>query len=95
VFPRPQALIWKKRSMPRLWHDKKPDRDNLDKAIMDSLKGLAWVDDAQVCEGEIRKFIAAGDEQPHAVITITPLSTVMPTTDTGETQTLWQTKEQL
>lgn len=37
---------------------------------MDALKGLAWNDDAQVCQGSIEKWIAAGDEQPHAVITI-------------------------
>jgi len=76
VMPRPKALIWKNRPMPRAFHAKKPDRDNLDKSVMDALKGLAWIDDAQVCQGEITKWIAAGDEQPHAVITITPLTVV-------------------
>lgn len=73
VFPRPQAMIWKKREMPRVWHPKKPDRDNCDKAVMDALKGIAWIDDAQVCAGEILKFIASGDEQPHVVITLEEL----------------------
>ena len=68
VLPRPKNMIWKKRPMPRAWHDKKPDRDNLDKAVMDALKGIAWIDDAQVCDGTIRKYIAAGDEQPHVEI---------------------------
>lgn len=73
VMPRPQSLIWKTKPMPRMFHTSKPDRDNLDKAVMDALKGLAWNDDSQVCQGEIVKWIAAGDEQPHALITITRL----------------------
>lgn len=73
VFPRTSAQVWKTKPMPRLWHWKKPDRDNIDKAIMDALSGLVWVDDAQVCDGRIRKVIASGDEQPHVEITITPL----------------------
>jgi Holliday junction resolvase RusA-like endonuclease len=71
VMPRPKNLIWKTRSMPRLPHVAKPDRDNLDKAVLDALKGLAWIDDCQVCQGAIDKFIASGYEQPHVVITIT------------------------
>jgi Holliday junction resolvase RusA-like endonuclease len=70
VMPRPKNLIWKTRSMPRLPHISKPDRDNLDKAVMDALKGLAWFDDCQVCDGQIQKFIAGGYEQPHVVITV-------------------------
>ena len=66
-------MIWKTREMPRAFHSSKPDRDNLDKAVMDALKGLAWIDDSQVCQGEIQKWIAAGDEQPHALILITEL----------------------
>ena len=70
VFPRTKSQIWKRKPMPRLWHAKKPDRDNLDKAVMDSLTGLIWVDDAQVCDGRIQKVIASGDEQPHVMVFI-------------------------
>ena len=73
VLPRTQAQIWKKKPMPRIPHQKKPDRDNLDKALMDALKGLAWVDDCQVCQGEIQKWIASGDEQPHVEVAIAPV----------------------
>lgn len=75
VLPRPKALFWKTKPMPRVPHVAKPDRDNLDKAVMDALKGLVWLDDCQVCDGRIQKWIAAGDEQPHVVVTITPLPT--------------------
>lgn len=73
VMPRPKSLIWKTRAMPRAFHASKPDRDNLDKSVMDALKGLAWNDDAQVCQGSIEKWIAAGDEQPHVLIQIREL----------------------
>lgn len=73
VFPRTKSQIWKTKPMPRLPHAKKPDRDNVDKAVLDALTGLMWVDDAQVCDGRITKVIAAGDEQPHVVVTVTPL----------------------
>jgi Holliday junction resolvase RusA-like endonuclease len=73
VMPRPQNMIWKTREMPRAFHAKKPDRDNLDKALMDALKGLAWLDDSQVCQGNVEKWIASGSEQPHVFIRITAL----------------------
>jgi Holliday junction resolvase RusA-like endonuclease len=45
-------------SMPRpkyikkdaIWHTKKPDIDNLAKAVMDALNGIVWKDDSQICE---------------------------------------------
>lgn len=70
VFPRTQAQTWKRRPMPRLPHTKKPDRDNLDKALLDALSGLLWRDDAQVCDGAVTKVIAAGDEQPHVSVRV-------------------------
>lgn len=73
VFPRPRAMIWKSKPMPRLRHSKKPDRDNLEKSVMDALKGLVWIDDAQVCDGEVRKFIASGDEKAGVLVKITEL----------------------
>ncbi len=54
-------------------HTGRPDRDNLDKAVLDAMKGLIFRDDAQVCAGTIEKWIAAGDEQPHVTIVIEEL----------------------
>lgn len=70
VFPRTSQQIWKTRPMPRLRHAKTPDRDNCEKAVMDALREIVFVDDAQVCCGEVEKWIAAGDEQPHVEIAI-------------------------
>jgi len=54
------------------FHTSKPDRDNLDKAILDALTNAGiWKDDAQVCAGIITKsyvqFIAGAN------VTITTL----------------------
>ena len=73
VLPRPGNRIWKKRAMPRERHAKKPDRDNLEKSLKDALSGIIWRDDSQVCAGDVQKWIAAGDEQPHVEVTVIPL----------------------
>ena len=74
VFPRTKGQMWKRKPMPRMRHDKKPDRDNLDKAVLDALTGQLWFDDAQVCDGRIQKWIAAGDELHGVIITVTRLT---------------------
>lgn len=71
VFPRTKSQIWKTKPMVRIPHAKKPDRDNLDKSVLDALTGLLWQDDAQVCDGRIAKWIAAGDEQPGVTVIVT------------------------
>ena len=38
------------------WHTSKPDRDNVDKLILDSLTGIFWRDDSQVCAGGVSKM---------------------------------------
>lgn len=70
VMPRPTAMQWKTRPMPRLPHAKKPDVDNLAKSVFDALTGLLWLDDAQIAACSIEKWIAAGDEQPHVVVEV-------------------------
>jgi len=43
LLPRPKSL---KKTI--VWHTKKPDIDNLIKAVMDAAKGILWRDDSQV-----------------------------------------------
>lgn len=73
VLPRPVAMHWKTKPMDRIWHDKKPDVENLAKAVMDGLTGTLWNDDRQVAMLLVRKVIAHGTEPPHTVITIQEL----------------------
>ena len=54
LFPYPKS--WPKRKIESTyWHTIKPDKDNIEKLIKDSLKGVAWKDDCQVCKGESEK----------------------------------------
>lgn len=71
ILPRPKAITWKTKSMPRRPHVATPDRSNLEKGVEDALTGILWVDDSQVCQGPIEKWVAAGGEAPHTVIEAT------------------------
>lgn len=62
IMPRPKSIVWKRKEMIREWHWGRPDIDNLQKALFDALNGVAWNDDGQVCELDVIKIIAAGDE---------------------------------
>jgi len=61
-FPRPKSHFNSKgvvKPKAQHWYTSKPDRDNADKAILDTLTQLGfWRDDAQVCAGEIEKVYA-------------------------------------
>ena len=53
-----------------LSHIKKPDIDNLNKFLCDCLKGIVFVDDAQVVELNCRKIYS---QTPRTVVKITSL----------------------
>ena len=73
-FQRPSNKTWKTRPMPLEAKTTKPDLDNLAKAVMDSLNGVAWIDDAQVCKIVLSKWIVAGGEPVQSVIKIKEIS---------------------
>jgi len=59
-FPRPKNHFNSKGELkptaPK-WHTAKPDRDNLDKSVLDALTNLGiWGDDKQVCDGRVKKY---------------------------------------
>jgi Holliday junction resolvase RusA-like endonuclease len=63
-FQRPASHYRKsgglKPGAPVKWHTQKPDRDNLDKAVLDALTELhLWRDDCAVCDGQLAKVWAA------------------------------------
>ena len=39
-----------------LYHTSRPDKDNIEKLICDALNGLAWIDDAQVQGGGVKRY---------------------------------------
>ena len=65
LFGRPQRLMRKKDPAGPIWHTVKPDRDNLEKAVLDCLTDDGWFcDDAQVCAGESLKFYVEKGGEP-------------------------------
>lgn len=73
-MPIPQSLSGvKKKQMANglIAHIKKPDLDNLQKFILDCLNGLAFKDDAQVCEIRAKKIYST---KPGTLIRLIPLA---------------------
>lgn len=73
VLKRPKSQTRKRGPNPREWHAKRPDVDNLVKAVLDGLNGLAWLDDGQVAVLRSTKWVAAGGEAPRTEIEIREL----------------------
>ena len=68
-FERPDRLCKKKSPEGRIPHTAKPDRDNVDKAVLDALKDVGlFRDDAQVCDGCVRKWYVAKGCGPGVII---------------------------
>lgn len=71
---RPKRLMRKRDPDGTIWCTSKPDRDNLDKAVLDALTADGWFrDDCQVVAGEVRKFYHGKAEAPGAMITVEPI----------------------
>lgn len=74
LFPRPQRLRRKSSIQGRIPHTAKPDRDNLDKLILDALAGCLWTgDDSRVAQGDVRKWYIAlrpREETPGVLIRV-------------------------
>ena len=75
VLPRPDAYTTKRGPNLRAWHDRKPDPDNLSKAVMDALTGVAWRDDAQVAQLSVGKVMASAVEQMGVWIEVCQIAT--------------------
>lgn len=70
-LPRPQRLMRKCDPEGPVPCFAKPDRDNLEKAVLDAMtKAGWWKDDGQVCAGQVRKMYAGKREATGAWIKI-------------------------
>jgi Holliday junction resolvase RusA-like endonuclease len=68
-MPRPLALEKKSSPSENIPHIKKPDIDNVEKAVLDALTGIgAWVDDSQVCEKYTTKYYVEKGKPSGALI---------------------------
>lgn len=61
-FELPKSRHRKREPVPHQPHTSKPDKDNVEKAVLDALTGIAWKDDAAVAQGETSKWWAAQGE---------------------------------
>lgn len=59
---------------PLRWHVKRPDGDNILKAVKDAGSGVLWLDDAQVAKATVTKLIAPQGEAPRVVIIVRELT---------------------
>lgn len=57
TFPRPASKTRKRGENPPYPKTGKPDADNLAKAVLDALNGLAWNDDSQVAILSVAKWV--------------------------------------
>ena len=70
-FERPKSLQRKKDPEDFMWHTKKPDLDNLNKAVLDAISEAGiWHDDRQVVDLRSRKFYTRKMGGPMVKITI-------------------------
>ena len=75
VFPLTKAEAARKRPYPPRWHTKKPDIDNVEKAVLDALTTAgAWHDDNQVCLKWSYPVIAASGDAPRTEIVLAELA---------------------
>ena len=54
----------------QLWPAKRPDWDNLAKAVTDAMNALVYRDDAQIVDAQVSKRYAADGDEPHALVTV-------------------------
>ena len=74
-LPRPDRLCKPGSPRGRILHAQKPDKDNLEKLIMDALTTTeVYADDGQVCQGEPQKWYHALGDATGARIVVTLLS---------------------
>jgi Holliday junction resolvase RusA-like endonuclease len=70
VFSCPRS-DWRKREPVRArWHTKRPDADNVLKAVKDAAKGVLWLDDCQVAAVTMLKRVAAQGQSPKILVTV-------------------------
>lgn len=63
-----------------LEHRRRPDLDKLTRGVLDALTGYAWIDDAQVCSIDARKFYAYDGQPPGCRIEVITMQRSHPRT---------------
>lgn len=69
IFQRPKSTP-KRLGSGRMWKTGRPDADNIGKAVLDGLNGIAYHDDSNVAIVNVMKFVAGDGEDPRTEVTI-------------------------
>lgn len=78
VMKRPQSMMARRYGDGLLMCPKKPDADNILKACMDALNGVAYADDNQVTDAEVQTRYAERQGKPRTEIEIYTLNNTTP-----------------
>ena len=73
LYPIPKSTTKKERELMvsgSILPTKKPDGDNVEKAVADALNKVAYLDDSQIIEAKWQKIYAADDEHIGLVVTV-------------------------
>ncbi len=70
VFTCPKGDERKREPRPRRRHAKKPDGENVAKAVLDAATGVLWRDDSQVSDLFVAKRVGAQGEAPYVEIAV-------------------------
>jgi Holliday junction resolvase RusA-like endonuclease len=73
-FTCPKTDCRKRDPRPERWHAKKPDAENVAKAVLDAATGVLYLDDSQVAYLTILKRVAAQGEAPGVVLEVEELA---------------------
>ena len=79
LFPIPASWPKKRQAAARAGteqHTKRPDLDNILKAIKDGMNGVAWKDDSQVCV--LRECRKGYSDTPRVLVTVEEIACVTP-----------------
>lgn len=74
VFSCPPSQFRKRDPWPRRPHAKRPDSENVAKAVLDAGTGILWSDDSQVARLVVEKVIGAQGEAPYVEVRVGPLA---------------------
>ncbi len=70
VFPLPKTAARKRNPIKEHWRTKRPDADNITKALKDAGNGILWHDDCQVVREVCEKRTAAQERPPYVMIKV-------------------------
>lgn len=73
VWRCPSSDARKREPRPLRWRSKRPDVDNILKAVADSGNGVLWVDDAQIAKATVRKVTAEQGAPGHVRVAVSVL----------------------